>query len=333
MAGLTGWLDRFQVALYAAAVAAGAVWGLLAPGAGAAAEPAVVPVLVGLLYVTFLQVPAGELLRSLRAGRFLGAALVVNFAVVPLVVLAMFPLLPGDPAIRLGVLLVLLCPCVDYVIAFCRLAGGGARRLLAATPLLLVAQLVLLPGFLVLFLGSELAEVVEAGPFVEAFVTFIVVPLALAWLTQLSARVTARVAPVAEALMVPLMIGTLLLVVASQLPKLDGGPGVVLGTVPFFAAFLVVMAVAGRLVARGFGLGAPDGRAVVFTGATRNGLVLLPLALALPDELAVVAVVMVTQTLVEVVGMVVYVHAVPRLLPDRPAGTGGSDSGGADHAG
>lgn len=58
-----------------------------------------------------------------------------------------------------------------------------------------------------------------------------------------------------------------------------------------------------------------DGRAIVFTGATRNSLVVLPLALALPDTLAVAAVVVVTQTLVEVIGMVVYVRTVPRLLP------------------
>lgn len=55
----------------------------------------------------------------------------------------------------------------------------------------------------------------------------------------------------------------------------------------------------------------------MFTGATRNSLVVLPLALALPDALAVAAAVVVTQTLVEVIGMVVYVRAVPRLLPLR----------------
>lgn len=53
----------------------------------------------------------------------------------------------------------------------------------------------------------------------------------------------------------------------------------------------------------------------MFTGATRNSLVVLPLALALPDRLAIAAVVVVTQTLVEVAGMVVYVRAVPQLLP------------------
>ena len=43
-------------------------------------------------------------------------------------------------------------------------------------------------------------------------------------------------------------------------------------------------------------------RAVIFSGATRNSLVVLPLALVLPDHLALAA--LVTQTLVELVGMV-----------------------------
>ncbi|NEE49659.1 arsenic resistance protein, partial [Streptomyces sp. SID8455] len=73
---------------------------------------------------------------------------------------------------------------VDYVIVFSGLAGGSGRRLLAATPLLLVAQMLLLPGFLYLFMGSALADVVETGPFVEAFVVLIVIPLALAWALQ-----------------------------------------------------------------------------------------------------------------------------------------------------
>ena len=53
----------------------------------------------------------------------------------------------------------------------------------------------------------------------------------------------------------------------------------------------------------------------MFTGATRNSLVVLPLALALGDDYALTAAVIVTQTLVEVLGMVVYVRAVPRLVP------------------
>lgn len=311
------WMERHQVPLYVGGILAGVLTGLVAPGAGPSLEHVISPVLGLLLYVTFLQVPAAELVRSLRAGRFLAAALVVNFVVVPLVVAGMFWLLPADQAVRAGVLLVLLTPCVDYVIVFSGLAGGAGERLLAATPLLLVAQMVLLPVFLVLFLGAELADIVEFGPFLDAFLTLIVAPLALAWLTQaLAARRPggAAFSRAVSAAMVPLMVGTLLVVVASQVPKVGVA---VLGVVPFYVVFLVVMAGLGVLVARVFGLAAPEARAIVFTGATRNSLVVLPLALALPGPLRVAGIVVVTQTLVEVAGMVVYVRVVPRLVPAR----------------
>ncbi|MEO3849359.1 bile acid:sodium symporter [Streptomyces sp. B8F3] len=312
-------MERHQVAVYLGALVAGGVLGWVAPDAGPGLEHAINPVLAALLYVTFLQVPAAHLLRSLRAGRFLAAAVVVNFVVVPLVVAAMFALLPDEQAIRMGVLLVLLTPCIDYVIVFSGLAGGSSRQLLAATPLLLIAQMVLLPGYLYLFMGSDLADIVEAGPFVEAFVVLIALPLALAWLTQAwAARRPAgqKTADAAGTAMVPLMAVTLATVVASQVPKVDDSVGDVARVVPFYVLFLAVMAFAGLGVARLFRLDVPAGRAIVFTGATRNSLVVLPLALALPDRLAAAAVVVVTQTLVEVVGMVIYVRLVPRLLPE-----------------
>ncbi|WP_031478100.1 arsenic resistance protein [Streptomyces bicolor] len=311
-------MERHQVAIYLGAMAVGGLLGWSAPDAGPGLEHAINPVLGALLFVTFLQVPAAELFRSLRDGRFLSAALVVNFVVAPLVVAAMFAFLPADQAVRVGVLLVLLCPCVDYVIVFCGLAGGSSRRLLAATPLLLVAQMLLLPGFLYLVMGSGLAEIVDVGPFLEAFAVLIVVPLVLAWALQgWAARRPAgqRVADAATSTMVPLMAATLLTVVASQVPKLGDSLTDVAAVIPFYAAFLVIMAFAGKAVARLFRLDASAGRAIVFTGATRNSLVVLPLALALPDTLAVAAVVVVTQTLVEVLGMVAYVRLVPRMMP------------------
>ena len=51
---------------------------------------------------------------------------------------------------------------------------------------------------------------------------------------------------------------------------------------------------------------------MTFSGATRNSLVVLPLALAMPAPLAPAAVV--AQTLVELIGMVVLVRVLPRLL-------------------
>ncbi|MGW1893450.1 arsenic resistance protein [Streptomyces sp. NPDC002004] len=318
-------MEDHQVAIYLAAMAAGGLLGGFAPAAGPVLEDAINPVLGALLFVTFLQVPAAELVRSLRDGRFLSAALTVNFVVVPLVVAAMFTFLPADRAVRVGVLLVLLCPCVDYVIVFTGLAGGSSHRLLAATPLLLVAQMMLLPLFLYLFMGSDLTGVVEVAPFLEAFVFLVVIPLVLAWALQAwAARRPAgrKVSDAASGMMVPLMAATLLIVVASQIPGLGDGLTDVVAVIPFYVLFLLLMAFAGKAVARLFRLDTGAGRAIVFTGATRNSLVVLPLALALPDALAVAAVVVVAQTLVEILGMVVYVRVVPRLMR-APAGARG----------
>jgi arsenite transporter len=257
-------LERHKVLIYVGGILAGVLVGLLAPAAGPGLQATISPVLGALLYVTFRQVPARELVRSLRAGRFLGAALVVNFVVVPLVVAAMFGFLAADRGVRL-------------------------------------------------FMGPALAEVIEFGP----FVVLIVIPLALAWLIQAwAARTPAgqRFSDLAGTLIVPLMVTTLLVVVASQVPKLGDDATAVLAVVPFYAAFLLVMALLGLAVARAFRLDPGAGRAIIFTGATRNSLVVLPLALALPDSLAIAAVLIVTQTLAEVIGMVAHVRTVPWLL-------------------
>ncbi|MFD5330131.1 hypothetical protein ACFWJO_40495, partial [Streptomyces sp. NPDC127092] len=60
----------------------------------------------------------------------------------------------------------------------------------------------------------------------------------------------------------------------------------------------------------------PGRRAIVFSGATRNSLVVLPLVLALPAAFDLAPLVVVTQTLVELIVMVVFVRLIPRLLPD-----------------
>jgi len=111
------------------------------------------------------------------------------------------------------------------------------------------------------------------------------------------------------------MMATLAVVPASQVGAVGGDDLGGLATVALlFVAFLVVMAPLGRVVARVARLDVPAARALTFSGATRNSLVVLPLALALPEAYALAALVVVTQTLVELVGMVVYVVLVPRLV-------------------
>ena len=88
---------------------------------------------------THLQVPFTALRESFADRRFLAAALALNFVIVPPVAFGLSQLAPAGRAVELGVLMVLLTPCIDYVIVFTRLAGGSDRTLLAAAPLLMLA--------------------------------------------------------------------------------------------------------------------------------------------------------------------------------------------------
>lgn len=324
-------LERHQVALYLAGIAAGAVVGWAVPGADAWAV-LVEPVLALLLLATFLAVPFAALGAGLRDGRFLGALLVLNFVVVPAVVFGLSRFVAHDDALLVGVLLVLLAPCVDYVIAFTALAGGAAERLLAAAPLLMLVQLVVLPVLLRVVAGEAVVAAVDVGPFVRALVMLILVPLALAALLQWGAvrgrggvrDTAAGVVRGFTAAMVPLMAVTLFTVVASQIRGVGERLPALAAVVPLFVAFAVVMVALGVVAARWARLDVPAGRALVFSGVTRNSLVVLPLALALPASLDPAPLVVVTQTLVELGAMVSLVRLVPRLLPlhGQSAGAG-----------
>ena len=96
---LRDWLESGQIAIYFGA-------GLIAL----------------MLFVTFLQVSLAELGQAFARLRFLAALLAVNFIAVPLLVAVLIPFAPDDALIRLGVLLVLLYPCID-----CGLSSSRSR--------------------------------------------------------------------------------------------------------------------------------------------------------------------------------------------------------------
>lgn len=314
------WWDRVQIPLFLAAILLGAVVGLTAPGLAPALERSIDPVLALLLLATFLGVPLVEVARGFTDLRFLLTVLLANFVAVPVVAITLSRSVADDRGLLLGVLLVLLTPCIDYVVVFTGLAGGARARLLAATPLLMLAQVLLLPVYLSLAAGPDVLEVIEVGPFVEAFLLLVLAPLTAAALVQALARrhrAGGAVERVMASAMVPLMMATLAVVVGSQIAAVGAEAGALARVVPLYVAFVVVAVALGAVAARLGGLDAPAARAVIFSTATRNSLVVLPLALALPAELALALapLAVVTQTLVELVTMVVLVRLVPRIAP------------------
>lgn len=310
------WMEKWQALLYIAALIVGATLGLLVPAAENL-DILVTPILMVLLYATFLGIPLVKR-ESVWDGRFIAAILTFNFLVVPAVVFALSRFVVGHDQLLMGVLLVLLAPCIDYVVVFSGLAGAAHDKLLAATPLLMLGQMIALPFYLSLFAGSATVGALELWPLVEAFILIIVLPLLLAWGTQaLNTKAARTVQARASNSMVPLMMITLAVVVASQMNGVREDLGSIAAVIPIYIAFLVLMVPVGIMVGKLFKLAVPELRAAVFSGATRNSLVVLPLALVMPSGFELVPSVVVAQTLVELVGMVIFLRLIPWLVKDR----------------
>jgi len=310
-------LETHQIPIYFAAVLAAVAFGLMASDSARHLGALVTPAIAVLMYAMFLQIPFLDLRQGLGNRRFIAALLLANFILVPLLVWAITRGLVEHPAILVGALLVLLTPCIDYVVVFTHIGKGDSRLTLAATPVLLLVQLALLPMYLALMLGDSSQVAISTTPFVEAFVLLIVLPMALAVLTSAGARHSRTVATWNDGwawLPVPAMALVLVVVIASQIATVLRDFDRLLPVIPVYIGFLLLAPALGFIAARLLRLPATAARSVMFSASTRNSLVVLPLALALPEHTrTLAAAAVITQTLVELVGELVYVRAIPRL--------------------
>jgi len=311
-------LETHQIPIYFAAVLAAVAFGLMASDSARHLGALVTPAIAVLMYAMFLQIPFLDLRQGLGNRRFIAALLLANFILVPLLVWAITRGLVEHPAILVGALLVLLTPCIDYVVVFTHIGKGDSRLTLAATPVLLLVQLALLPIYLALMLGDSNNVAISITPFVEAFVLLIVVPMLLAVLTSAGARHSRTVATWNDGwawLPVPAMAFVLVVVIASQIATVLRDFDRLLPVIPVYIGFMLLAPALGFIAARLLRLPATAARSVTFSAATRNSLVVLPLALALPEEIrGLAAAAVITQTLVELVSELVYVRVVPALV-------------------
>ncbi|MCW4148919.1 MULTISPECIES: arsenic resistance protein [Halomonadaceae] len=316
-------LEKYQVWLYLVAILAGiglgARWEVIQ-----AWNVALWPLLGLLLYATFTQVPLLHIPQAFKDRRFMSALALGNFIVMPLVVWGLATLFGLKGAVLLGVLLVLLVPCTDWFISFTHLGQGDSAKAIAATPVLLLLQITLLPLYVTLMMGEQLVSDHLLSELLPAFWGLIVTPLLLAWLTETGAAQSAvlkRGVEVMGWLPVPLLTAVVFLIAASQVHLIIESQEMLGQIAVLFVLYLLVAALVGKTLHMLFRLPTASGRTLVFSLGTRNSFVVLPLAIALPDIWAASVVVIVLQSLVELLGMVTYLAWVPRLVKHSPADT------------
>jgi len=125
-------LEHHQVPIYFVAVFLAVTFGLLWPLSAQGLSLWVTPAIAVLMYAMFLQIPFLELRQAVGNKRFMAALLLANFILVPLLVWGLTRGLVERPALLVGALLVLLTPCIDYVVVFTHIGKGDSRSMLAS---------------------------------------------------------------------------------------------------------------------------------------------------------------------------------------------------------
>lgn len=310
-------IEHNQVNIYAVTIIIAVVIGLIFPAVHILNNA--LPLALGILmYSMFLQIPFADLKTSFSNRQFMMALLISNYMIVPLLVFLLIQFLPNQPAMIFAVLLVLLTPCIDYVIVFTQIGKGDAKLMLASTPLLFITQILLLPMYIGLMLGKGFLSSLSIMPFIESFLFLIVIPLITAILVQIfSAKnsIFHLTHEISNWLPVPFMAIVLFIIIASQITPIALDYEQVMQVIPIYITFMVLMFPLNLVVGKLFKLKSESKRTLIFSAGTRNSLAVLPFALALPTDMILITTsIIVTQTIVELIGELVYVKLTPRIV-------------------
>jgi ACR3 family arsenite efflux pump ArsB len=268
-----------------------------------------------------LSLPLLSVGRVYQGRRVWGALVALNLVAIPVMAFLISRVVWYLPELQIGLLMVLLAPGVALSLPIIRNAGGDSESVLSATPLLLGAQLILVPP-LTVWLSGGVFSFADMPPTFVAIGLVIIVPVVLAALVQGVAR---RLVPFAVTLQTRGAEGVVWLASAAltatvwwRLPEVIDRAVDLNWLVPLAIAFLVLIAPVSILVGSLAGVTPAKRRAILIAGAGRGGLIILPITLALdPAVWALVPLVVIGQIVIEGAGLLVYRSIVPEII-DTP---------------
>src|SRR5699024_9042490 len=181
--------EKYRNDIYVIALLRGVLVGLISDIFGNILEYILYASLCVLMFSILAQLPFVDMTHPCLNIKSILALLISNFIVIPLFVYGLIQLFDiSDAPIIIGLYLVLLTPCIDYVLVFNALGKGNEQLMLFATPLLFICQILLLPLYFTLFLNTDIFSQIDILPFFKSFLMFIIFPLLLALLLQYSSK-------------------------------------------------------------------------------------------------------------------------------------------------
>jgi ACR3 family arsenite efflux pump ArsB len=132
-----------------------------------------------MLFFVFLNVEIKEISKSFLDLRFSVSALIINFVFTPLFTsLLSKTFLSGQIDLQIGFIMLMVTPCTDWYLIFTGVANGNVPLGASILPLNLILQIVLLPVYLLLFMGTEVS--IGFTIIIQSIILVLLIPLVAA---------------------------------------------------------------------------------------------------------------------------------------------------------
>lgn len=179
-------IGKLQPVIIITAALLGLLLGAVTPF-GSVSSSLIEVFLMLLLYILFLSIDLKQIKKSFSNIRFTLSAVIINFVFTPLFGYLLGKIFfPGSLDIRIGLLMLLVTPCTDWYLVFTGLSKGNVELGMSILPLNLVLQIVLLPVYLLVLIGSEVT--MNVGSLVSSVAMVLVIPFVLAYITKLMTK-------------------------------------------------------------------------------------------------------------------------------------------------
>lgn len=176
-------IGKLQPVIIISAALLGLLLGAVTPF-GSVSSSLIEVFLMMLLYILFLSIDLKQIKKSFTNVRFTLSAVIINFVFTPLFGYLLGKVFfPGSLDIRIGLLMLLVTPCTDWYLVFTGLSKGNVELGMSILPLNLILQIVLLPVYLLVLIGSEVT--MDVGSLVSSVAMVLVIPFVLAYITKL----------------------------------------------------------------------------------------------------------------------------------------------------
>lgn len=175
-------IGKLQPVIIITAAFLGLLLGAVTP-LGSVSSSMIEVFLMMLLYILFLSIDLKQIKKSFTNIRFTLSAVIINFVFTPLFGYLLGKVFfPGSLDIRIGLLMLLVTPCTDWYLVFTGLSKGNVELGMSILPLNLILQIVLLPVYLLVLIGSEVT--MDVGSLVSSVAMVLVIPFVLAYTTK-----------------------------------------------------------------------------------------------------------------------------------------------------